>query len=113
MSKSLQKTFHFLRLISQIKNEKKRKVLMKEICEDETIYKALSEIAKNQIKGNIKLDKKQSKKLKRHSKLLKKLCLKKDKITLKKRKNLVVQSGGFLPLLLPTVALILGSILNR
>ena len=87
--------------------------LLKESGADETVYKALSEIATNQKKGNIKLDNKQTKKLNRHSKTLKNLCCKKDKLSLKKRKKLVVQSGGFLPILIPTVAAILGSILNR
>jgi len=111
MSKSLKKSFHFLNLLSKIKNEKKRKDLLKEISDDDTIFSALSEIARNQVKGNIKLNKKQSHHLKKHSKTIKGFCCK--KIPLNKRRKLIVQSGGFLPILLPLVAGVLGSILNR
>ena len=61
---------------------------------------ALQEIVKNLLSGNIPLNKKQTNRLKKHKLLLRKLV---NKCTLRKKKSLLKQQGGFLASLLPSV----------
>jgi hypothetical protein len=110
VSKSLQKTLPFLNVVSKLSNENRKRVL-KEVGGEKHIYNALHEIAYNTLKGNIKLDKSQSKKLIRHKKLLENLC--KNNKCAKKRSKLIVQSGGFLPFLIPALASIISAVISR
>ena len=110
ISSSLRKSMPLLKGISTL-NEAKRKKVLSDIGQDPTIYHALREIAHNTIKGNVKLNNNQKLKLKRHNKTLKALCV--NCKCAKKRKKLVVQSGGFLPLLIPAVAGLISSIISK
>ncbi len=111
VSKSVVSTIPFLKVVSRLP-DKSRKIVLNDLSEDQTVYDALSEIAHNTIKGNVKLKKSQSKKLKHHSNVLKQLCCLKNKKNIQKRKKLVVQSGGFLPILIPSIAALLGSLIK-
>src|SRR5882757_1773832 len=110
ISASLRKSLPLLKGISTL-NETKRKNVLSQIGKDETIYNALREIAHNTIKGNVKLNNTQKQKLQRHKKTLKSLCLKCK--CAKRRQKLVVQSGGFLPFLIPAVASLVSSIIAK
>ena len=65
------------------------------------IYKAISEIAKNTLASNIPLSQSQYHKLRKHKSLIRKLA---QRGSLQSKKQLINQSGGFLPsLLIPAV----------
>ena len=113
MSNKLKENFPVIQLLSKIKNAKKRKNILKEIEGDQNIYDSIAEIIRNNQKGNIKLTKLQTNKLKKYNKVLKGFCCSKNKKCFKKRKNLLIQSGGVLPILIPAVASILSSLFNR
>jgi hypothetical protein len=115
MSENLKKTFPLLWLLSNTK-EPERKRLLGELATRKSVYNAVAEIANNKLKGhfdkNIKsLDKRQLKKLNRHDKVFGQLCCKQK--CKKVRKNLVKQTGGILPILIPLLTGILGSELKN
>jgi hypothetical protein len=87
-----------------------RKKVISEVFDD-CLYKALNEISVNTVAGKIPLNNQQKKLLRKHKITIKKLaCYTKNK---NRRKKLVLQSGGFLPILIPTVASILTSLLTK
>ncbi len=108
MSYSVRRTLDFLKMLSKIKSVNKRNAILKEISGDKVLFDSLSELAHNLLKGNIPLKKPQLQKLKRHNKLLKALDCPKTRKCLSKRKKLIEQSGGFLPILIPAAAAALG-----
>lgn len=109
MSENLRKCFPKLETISVIKSTKMRNKVLQDICDD-CMYKAFHEIAINLFNKNIKLSATQKKKLCKSKKLL--LKLSKKTSNKKERKKLVSQSGGFLPVLIPTLAAILTSLIK-
>ncbi len=108
MSHSVKRTLDFLILLAKIKNAKKRNLILKEISGDKVLFKALSEIAHNFMKGNIPLGSDKKKKLKRHRRVLKALDCPKSANCLSKRKKVIEQAGGILPILIPAAAAALG-----
>jgi len=112
VSNSLRKSFPLLKMTANMSKDNRQRIL-KEIGGDETVYNALHEIAYNTIKGNYKLPITHSKKLKRYNPLLEEFCVTKNKSCSKKRKQLIEQSGGFLPILIPALATIISSIISR
>ena len=60
---------------------------------------AVSEIALNTLKGNLKIAPAHFKRLKKSQKALR--CLASKKLGLQKKKNILKQYGGFLPALVP------------
>ncbi len=71
----------------------------------------MNEIAVNTVKQKVNLSKVQKKALKKYKIDIEKLsCYTKNS---SKRKKLVGQSGGFLPILIPTVASILTTLLAK
>ena len=75
------------------------------------MYQALHEIAVNTVKGKIPLSGNQKRRLFRYMNKIK--ALSKQTKDNKKRRRQVVQSGGFLPILIPAVASILTSLLTK
>jgi len=112
VSDSLRKSFPLLKMTANMKRDNRQRIL-KEIGGDETVYNALHEIAYNTIKGNYKHPITHSKKLKRYKPLLQEFCVSKNKTCSRKRKQLIEQSGGFLPILIPALATIISSIISR
>ncbi len=111
VSNAVSSTIPFFKIVSRLP-EKSRRIVLNDLSGNQIAYDALSEIAHNTIKGNVKLKKSQSKKLKRHVHTLKQFCCIKNKKSLNKRKKLLVQSGGFLPILIPTIASLIGSLIK-
>ena len=68
---------------------------MQYIAKDPKIYNALRELALNIIEEKITIDKKTKNKLSKHKNTIYGICNRK-KLSAKKRKKLVVQSGGWL-----------------
>lgn len=93
-----------LRALQHLNKEQREAVLRKA---DSGIVRCICECALNVLCGNVPLKKSQKKKLRRHVPILRRLAAKKG--CWKSKKRFVVQSGGFLPLLL---APILGTVLS-
>lgn len=112
MSENLQAWLKHLKLISSISNSKKRNAKLKTFADNPSFYEALSEIARNTINMNIPLKNNQKRKLRKHSKIIKELSQKRKR-SKPIRKKLINQSGGFLPILIPTVISILGELIRN
>jgi|GEM_PF-7030264 len=95
----------FLNRVHKCKN-KERKTLIKNASRDN--IDALSEIALNTLLGNVPLKTEEKQKLKRHRDKIRKLAHRKT--STKKKKILLVQQGGFLPLLLTPILSALGGL---
>jgi len=108
MSVNLRKCMNKLKMIASIKDEKTRKNVLSKISDD-CLYKALHEIAVNTVAQKVPLSAKLKKSLRKHKIKIKKLSCKTN--NKKKRKKLVIQSGGFLPILIPAVASIITSLI--
>lgn len=99
-----------LSVIAKIKNNKTRKIVLKDIGKDEKIYSALKEMALNTLNKNIKLNRNQRNKLSRVTPLLRKF--KKNNSKNQKHK-LIIQSGGILPIIVPAALSLLSTILSN
>jgi hypothetical protein len=108
MSENLKNMFVPLKLLSQIKNKDIRKNATCDFCKNENLYKAIKEIALNIVNKNIPLTNKDKKKLKKYKKDI--YLLSKQKFKSKRKQKVLQQTGGFLPILIPLVATILGQI---
>lgn len=94
MSKNLYDQLYKLQILAKAPSKKRKKMLS---TSDSKLLKAITEIAFNMLRGIIKLSPIQYKKLKRYKNNLRMMAQK--NIPLKKKK-LIVQKGGLLPLLL-------------
>lgn len=72
--------------------------------------KCISECCYNTLKGNVKLNQSQKKKLKRHKQVIRTLASK--NLPLYKKKKILVQKGGFLNVLIPAALTVLTSLIN-
>ena len=95
--------------LNKLKNIKDRKkfVLNLKNCD---IY-AISEIASNCLLGNIPLNNCQFKNLKKYKNILRKISNKKTALNLKKK--IIIQKGGFLNILLPSVLSLLATYIGN
>lgn len=88
---------------------KHRKNLLKKL--PDSCIKAVCECCLNALQGNIPLSKQQRNKLRRYKATLRNLAYK--KVSLSRKRNLIVQKGsGFLGLLLPAALTALTSLFN-
>jgi hypothetical protein len=98
-------------LPSLVKLRKSRARDRKRIIEkaDDKVIHCICECAHNCLNSNIPLNKLQYKKLARHKHTLRRLC--KTGETIKKKRSIIKQSGGFiLPLLIPLLSLLIQNI---
>jgi hypothetical protein len=86
-----------------------RKKLIRKASRDN--IDALSEVALNTLLGNVPLKDEQKKKLKRHRTKIRQLAHRRT--STKKKKILLVQQGGFLPLLLAPLLSALGGLAGK
>jgi hypothetical protein len=107
MSSSVKNSMNFLKSLSK-KSPSKRKTILKEFSDDKYLFDALSELSHNLIKGNIPLNSVQLKKIRKYSKVIKALDCPKTRKCKAKRRKIIEQSGGFLPILIPAAAAALG-----
>jgi len=113
MSNVLKEQFPLIQYLSKIGNTQRLRNLIDNIGGDKKLYAAFAEIARNYKKGNIKLQKKDSQKIKKYNKVLEEFCCAKNKKCYPKRESLLVQSGGAWPILIPIVAEILSSLASN
>lgn len=100
-----------LRALPQL-NVKQRKALLKLSNKKDDLCETICEISLNLLKGNVPLTKKQKDQFKTSEKnLLRKLADRSLSHT--KRKKLVVQTGGFLPLLIAPILSLIGGLVGE
>lgn len=83
-----------------------RKLILK--SSDSELIKTLCEICQNTVCGNVKISKKYVNQLKKFKKVLRKIVV--PKLSLKTKRNILIQKGGFLPIILTAL---LSSIIGR
>lgn len=94
----LKKNLHILRLLKK-SNKKFRNSILKN-CDDDVI-KTLVEIVINTLNGNNKISKNHFGNLKKNKKVFRNLACPKKSI--KAKRKILIQKGGFLPVLIGTV----------
>ena len=98
MSKRLKKHLELLKLLKKSKPSQRKTIL--KLADKEFIY-CLCECIDNTLKGNVKLTAAKHQQLSKSAKILRKIVDKKTKLP--KKRELLVQHGGFLPALLAPV----------
>lgn len=94
-----------LKKLAKTKKKNQRKIILSSCpCK---VFHVLSEIAKNILKGVIKVPKKKLKALKLYKNDLRKIAKHKNSVKIKK---VLIQKGGFLPLLLKPALTLLASV---
>ena len=109
MSSNLRMCMEKLKIIAKIRDSRLRKKILSEIA-DQCLYKALNEIAVNTVSRKVPLNRATKISLRKYKTHINSLARKTSNRRLQKK--LVVQSGGFLPVLIPAITSILGSILS-
>lgn len=104
--KRIKQNKFYLLLLADCKSKKFKKTLL-ENCSNDAL-KAILEIVLNVMKGNVELGEKIRRKLKKYKKSLRKLIC--PQLSLKSKRKVLIQSGGFLNILLPTL---IGGILSK
>ena len=112
MSQNLCECVQFLRFLASVRNSDLRRKILLEKSDNEQLLRALKEIAVNVVHRNLPLDKSQKVKLQRQGKALKKLASIDPKSKRRKQK-LIKQTGGFLPILIPSLISVLSSIASQ
>lgn len=106
MSSSVKDCSDYLHVLSKCNQTQRRGILQ---GADDKLIKAICECALNVVKGNIPLTPYHKRKLIAHKNIIRTLADKKK--SLQSKKKILVQKGGFLPLLLnaivPTIASLL------
>lgn len=103
--KRIKKHKDYLLLLSKCP-QKLRKIILK--YGNENLLKAILEIVVNTLKGNVKLSKTTKEKLKKYKKALRQLCC--PQLSINSKRQLLIQKGGFLNILLPSI---IGGVLSH
>ena len=108
MSARIKRNFDALKVL-QNADGKLRKSIIENSKEDLII--ALCEIIENTLRGTVKLNLAQKKKLKRHGKALRHVA---DRgVAIKEKKKILVQHGGFLSVILPSAIALVSALLSH
>ena len=99
MSSTLKKYLNVLEFISKIKDKRVREGVLKQYANFDDFYQALYEIAINLVNKNFPLSNEIKKKFKPHKQKI--LSLTRNNKSARVRRKKVIQTGGFLPLLIP------------
>ena len=92
-----------LKKLTKLRNDKERRSFLKS-CKRMTIY-SICEICRNVVRGNMPISTFRKRQLKKYREHIRELS--KKSISLKKRRKILNQHGGFLPgLLLPAVTIL-------
>ena len=95
-----------LKALSKCKSKYRKSILT---IADKPLIKAICECVYNVLLGNINLTDTNKQKLKKHKHILRKLI---DKSSLKEKKKILIQKGGFLQFIIPAVITGLASIIS-
>jgi hypothetical protein len=104
----LPKHIYDLRILHRCKECQRRKFLKNA---PHSLINCICEICFNILKGNVPLNTLQKKKLKKHTKLMRYLTLSKNRKLIGHKRSLILQEGGFLPLILTPLLTIAADLL--
>lgn len=107
MSKRLHRHVNLLKALYRA-SPSTRKTLLKKHCDGDFVG-CITECVKNLLKGNVPLNSDQKKKLSAKKKALRQFALRKTSF---RKKQKLIQSGGFLGALLGPIVSILGGLFN-
>lgn len=107
----LRRNFNKLKLLKKAKKSQRRKLLE---AADNDLILCLCDCANNILKGNVNLNPKQKKQLARHKGAIRSLVSRgKSKKTINKKRKLLIQQGGFLPMLLGPILSVASGLLSN
>ena len=109
MTKRLKKNIELLKLLKNCKTKQQKRILL-ELANKDLVY-CVSDCCNNLLKGNIKLSNKKREQLKKFGPVIRELAARKTGI--KKKKQLLIQKGGFLPALLTPIIGIASSLFGE
>lgn len=112
MPELLRKYWPYLEVFNSIACAKTRKAILKEFSKDPNFCKLLRQVAKNTLRKNFEIDSPSIKKLRKQKKSIIKLT-KKYKNRRQSQKVIVQRGSGFLPLVIPLLAQVIGSLINE
>jgi hypothetical protein len=107
MTKRLRSNWDELKVLRKAKPKLRKSILR---AAENDLITCLSECSHNVLNGNIQLSKKDKKALAKHSKALRALA--KRKASTSKRRQILVQKGGFLPALLGPIIAVASTLLS-
>lgn len=103
MSARLKRNWHLLKVLSQFKKPIQRKAIL--LTNSDDLILAICEIVDNVLRGTVQLKARDRKKLQQYKKVMRELANR--KIAKKDKKSILLQKGGFLPLVLaPALSLV-------
>jgi len=109
MSKRLQKHIEVLKLLKKAEKPEQRKHILN--CADNGLICCICECVKNVLHGNVHLTTAKKRELAKHKDVLRKIADRKTNIN--KKRDLLVQKGGFLPALLGPVLGVAASLISQ
>lgn len=95
--------YPLLEAVASVRHKKCQKQILRQLKKNKHIVNCMKEIARNIIKGSLKLTATDKRKLNKHTKLIRALA----------RGRSVEQSGGFLNVVLPILASLISSLLTK
>jgi hypothetical protein len=107
MSKRLQKNLELLKILRKAKPSQRKAIL--ESADNGLIY-CLCECIVNILHGNVRITANRKRELAKHVKVLREIADRKTKVG--RKRNLLIQKGGFLPALLAPVIGIASSLIG-
>ena len=111
MSKRLQSQWPTFQLIGNTKSPKFLKSILTHVSRNTEFCSACREICKNIVNRKVDFTGCQIRKLKKYKKVIYKLSKKKN--SHQHKRKLVVQAGGFWPIVVPLLASVVGEILRK
>lgn len=102
----LEKKLDTLKLLKDCKNKIKNQIINKG---DDDLILSLNECVINTLNGNVNLSQKDIKKLTKFKRSLRKLIRNKE---IKKKKRILIQEGGFLPVILPSAITLISTLIE-
>lgn len=110
LSENVTSCLEILKKVASIKDRKLRAKVLQDFSCDNALFQALQEISLNTQAQTLPLTKEQKQKLKRYRKKIE-IYSKKSKLKTKRnREKIVVQSGGWVGIVLPTVISLLAAL---
>ena len=107
MTRRLRANLDELKVLKKAKPKLRKSILR---TAENDLITCLSECSHNVLNGNIQLTKKDKRALRKHRKVLRQLA--KRKVPTAKRRNILVQKGGFLPALLAPILTVATTLLT-
>ena len=104
----LRRNYKLLKLLKKSKKVQRRKLL--ETANKDLIL-CLCDCANNILKGNVNLKPKETHRLKRHKATLRTLATSSKNVN--KKRKLLIQKGGFLPMLLAPILSVAGGLVSK